>query len=188
MCPQNPLKLQLTCFMEFTPSAVGKTWLIHFLALRLKNKMSPTGQTLVWQLPESAQGCGWRPGSHRMFITPLCVEQSPLTYLLSTHPQASLCSCLCGSEGGMEVHKVVPAAALSKYKPKKCCIEKSFFLQTWGWVAVAQQPLHNTCCSLHALSSDSTAFSHLWSRALLGKPYVFKKEKRKEKKRERQGN
>lgn len=131
-CPQNRLKLQLTRFMEFTPSAVGKTQLMHFLALRLKNKMSPTGQILLWQRPESAQGCGCRPGSHRMFITPLYVEQSPLTCLPSPHPQTSLCSCLCGSEGGMEMHKVIPEAALSKRKPKKCHGEKSFLLQTWG--------------------------------------------------------
>ena len=53
MCSQQPLKRQLTHFTVFIPSTVGKTWLMNFLALSLKNQRSLTGQSLVWWLPES---------------------------------------------------------------------------------------------------------------------------------------
>lgn len=98
--PPHPLTLQLTHFAMFTSSPVGKTWLRHFIALRLKNKLSHTGENLFWLSTESDQGCGWRPRSHCSFLTPLSKWSiSPYAYLLPGH-QTCLCSSICGSGQG----------------------------------------------------------------------------------------
>ena len=91
---------------------------MHFLALGLKNQRSITGRSLLCWLPESDQGCGSKPGSHRSFIAPLSMRSTvPSTCPPSSHPQTSLCLPLCGSEGGTGMHKVIPIQMGLKEKP-----------------------------------------------------------------------
>lgn len=70
--------------------------------------------------------------------------------------QTRFCSPLCGFEGRMKMHKVILTTALSKREPRKSHGEKGFLLQTWGWVAVGQQPLPQHLLHLtHSLFSPS---------------------------------
>lgn len=153
--------------------------------------MSPTGQILLWQLPESAQGCGWRPGSHRMFITPLCVEQSPLTCLLPTHPQASLCSCLCGSEAlrvgwrctRLSLQLLYPNASQRNAVERRASSSKHE--DEWQW-----HSNHSTTLAAPYMFSllSQLPFPICEAEHCLLSHMYLKRKKRKEKKRERQGN
>lgn len=113
--------------------------------LEASNRRSLRGHSLLWWLPEPGQDCGWRPRPHRSSITPLPTRgRIPShAHLLLPSPNQPLLTCY-DSEGGTEMHKVIPSTALSKWELKKSPGGKGFVLRTQGQVAVGchtQEPM-----------------------------------------------
>lgn len=69
--------------------------------------------------------------------------ESPHMHTFLTSPNQPLLTC-CDSEGGTEMHKVIPSTALSKWELKKSPGDKGFVLRTQGQMAVGchtQEPM-----------------------------------------------
>lgn len=167
-CPQHPLELQLTHFTVFTPSAVGKTWLMHFLALRLKNKMSLTGQNLLWWLPVRPRL--WMETGISWLLSPCGAESSRMPTFLPSPNQPLLTPSVALRVGPGCTRSSLPLLYPNGSQGK--AMERRTFSSKhedgWQWGSNCH---HSTCCFLDIPSSEMTDSSHLWSRVLFAKSY-----------------